>query len=339
MASRFGSLVKLPNLADLADEVLDRSIVGSFTKLGFAARSKVFDLGDWDGDLVGQRALVTGASSGIGRAVAEGLLELGADVVVTSRSLGRAEVTADSLNVAPGDPASNPQRGVAQPMALDTGEFDSIGIAVEALRSGPQINMVCHNAGALTDEYRVTSRGMEATLASHLVGPYALTRALRPHLVLGARVIWMASGGMYSQKLDVDRIEMRRDNYRGSVAYAIAKRAQVELVTQLGPEWAPEVIMHAMHPGWVDTPGVDASLPVFAKVTGPLLRSAEQGADTMVWLAATGGITGVQDAKPGQFWLDRKPRGTSYVPGTSVTSQERARLVNWLDLESDADWL
>ena len=62
-----------------------------------------------------------------------------------------------------------------------------------------------------------------------------------------------------------------------------------ELVTHLGPRWAPDVLMHAMHPGWVDTPGVESGLPLFGKITGPILRTPEEGADTLVWLAASGG--------------------------------------------------
>ncbi len=103
--------------------------------------------------------------------------------------------------------------------------------------------------------------------------------------------------------------------------------AQVELVAQLGPTWAPEIVMHAMHPGWVDTPGVEASLPRFGKIMGPILRDADQGADTMVYLAATGG----GDEKPGQFWHDRRPRRTWYLPKTKPDPNERARLVEWLD--------
>ena len=88
--------------------------------------------------------------------------------------------------------------------------------------------------------------------------------------------------------------------------------------------------MHALLPGWVDTPGVDAALPGFATVMAPILRTPEQGADTLVWLAATGGGP---EAAPGTFWHDRRPRRTSYVPGTATNDAERAALVDWLDRE------
>ena len=61
-----------------------------------------------------------------------------------------------------------------------------------------------------------------------------------------------------------------------------------------------------MHPGWVDTPGVRTSLPDFARVMGPWLRTPDQGADTMVWLATAREPL----ASNGRFWLDRHRRWT-----------------------------
>ncbi len=311
----------LPTPADAADALLELSIIGSFTKIGFGVRSRLADWDEAEVDLAGQTAIVTGSTSGIGHATAAGLLALGADVVVTSRSAERASDAADELN-------QTSSRGTARGFSLDTASFTSIHDFVDSLATfAPSVDMVVHNAGALTNEYKTDDRGMELTLSSHLVGPYLLTKLLEPRLTPGARVIYMSSGGMYTQGLHTDQIEMSSRSYKGAVAYARAKRGQVEMVTQLGPQLAPAILMHSMHPGWVDTPGVDAGLPGFGKVMGPLLRTAEQGADTMVWLASTGG----NGAEPGQFWLDREPRRTAYVPGTGATTAERKRLIRWLN--------
>lgn len=309
----------------MLDSALEGTVIGSFTWLGYEARKRLFDWSPVTADLTQQRAIVTGATSGIGRATASGLMGLGADVIVTSRSQGRAEAAAEELN------AEN-MPGTASGLSLDTGDFDSIEAFASAIKRGPTIDILINNAGALSDEYKTDERGMELTLSTHLVGPYLLTKLLRPHLSYGARVLFMSSGGMYTQELDVDEIEVSESEYRGTVAYARAKRGQVELVTHLGPQWAPEVIMHSMHPGWVDTAGVDAGLPGFGKVMGPLLRSAEQGADTMIWLAATGG----GDELAGQFWHDRRPRRTAYIPGTSADPARRQQLVDWLDSETSS---
>jgi hypothetical protein len=80
-----------------------------------------------------------------------------------------------------------------------------------------------------------------------------------------------------------------------------------------------------MHPGWADTPGVQASLPGFRRVMRPLLRSAEQGADTMAWLA------GAPEARAsnGDFWLDRRRRTTTLLPWTRTADADAERLWNW----------
>ena len=77
-----------------------------------------------------------------------------------------------------------------------------------------------------------------------------------------------------------------------------------------------------MHPGWVDTPGIHESLPDFARLMGPLLRTPEQGADTMVWLAtAREPLSG-----NGQFWLDRHRRWTSKLPWTRTSAADADHL-------------
>ncbi len=137
---------------------------------------------------------------------------------------------------------------------------------------------------------------------------------------------------MYTQRIDVDDLQSE-NGYRGSVAYARTKRGQV-ILTEMWAEAEAEsgVVVHAMHPGWADTPGVATSLPRFRKLTGPLLRTPEEGADTIVWLAAAdepGESTGL-------FWLDRRPRPTHRLPGTRETPAERDRL--WEELSRLSGW-
>jgi hypothetical protein len=91
-----------------------------------------------------------------------------------------------------------------------------------------------------------------------------------------------------------------------------------------------EVVFHAMHPGWADTPGVEASLPTFRKVVGPLLRTADQGADTLVWLIADDEATRTS----GGFWLDRRRRPIHKLPTTRRTDTPQRRADLWAHVEA-----
>ena len=86
---------------------------------------------------------------------------------------------------------------------------------------------------------------------------------------------------------------------------------------------------HALHPGWADTPGVEDALPTFRKVVGRFLRTPEEGADTLVWLAA-------DDREPlrtnGGFWHDRELRSIHKLSSTRKTDtpERRRELWDWV---------
>ena len=84
--------------------------------------------------------------------------------------------------------------------------------------------------------------------------------------------------------------------------------------------------VNSMHPGWADTPGVQNALPGFRRVTQSVLRSADEGADTIVWLARATEA----DRVSGKLFLDREPRTTHLRPNTAEKSEERLGLRNWL---------
>jgi dehydrogenase/reductase SDR family protein 12 len=200
--------------------------------------------------------------------------------------------------------------------------------AEELLATLEGLDVLVNNAGALTHEHTITDDGLELTYQTHVVAPFLLTHLLQPLLGPDGRVITVSSGGMYTQGLRLSTLRMGADPYDGVVAYAQAKRAQV----LLNQKWAErsQTTFHAMHPGWADTPGVADSLPTFQRVVGRFLRSPEEGADTIVWLAAAD-----EPARSsGQFWLDRRPRGTVRLPGTSADAATVSRL--WQQVADDA---
>lgn len=330
----FGYDRRMPELSDIIDRVLEVPVVPSFTKIGYAVRSRLDDWTDLDDyDLHGRTYVVTGSTSGLGRFTAEQLASRGAAVIVNGRDHDKTARIRDEIVAATGSEQISIVAG-------DMGELDQVKTMAADLASRfPTIHGLLHNAGALANERQENSDGIEATVASQVVGPFLLTSLLLDRLRAAApgRVVTMSSGGMYTAGLTVNGLQMSESEYGGSEQYARAKRAQVTL-NEMWAQRVPsnEVVFHAMHPGWADTPGVEASLPTFRKIVGPLLRSSEQGADTMVWLAAD---DGEPTSSTGEFWLDRRTRSIHKVGKTRTadTPERRAELWNWVVDQSGAD--
>ena len=173
-------------------------------------------------------------------------------------------------------------------------------------------------------------------MAVHVLGPVLMTELLRPALrasARGARVLLVTSGGMYAQALRADDPEYRSGSYSPSTAYARSKRAQVELAPVLDRHWHPDGAgVWATHPGWAATPGITESLPRFKRITGPILRDADGGADTTVWLAAA------EPAPPsGGLWHDRRQRPTHFLPKTRTSPEDRDRMWDWVVEQTGID--
>ncbi len=323
------------DLADAVDGVLEATVVPSFTRVGPAVRGR---LDHWQapaaGELAGRVVVITGATSGIGLAATRAWLAGGATVELIARDPAKAARVADALR------AEFPAGGVGTTTA-DTADLDALRTAAEVLRARhARIDALVHNAGALDAEHAYAANGVEQTVASQVVGPFLLSALLSDPLCASdpGRIVWTASGGMYTEPLSVDGLTIGPDGYRGTVAYARAKRAQVTLAAMMAERVDPaRLVVHAMHPGWARTPGVERSLPMFRRVTGPLLRSPDQGADTLVWLATA---SGAPVATTGRFWLDRRARPLHRLGRTraSDTPAERARLWDWVREAAGTDF-
>jgi len=273
--------------------------------------------------------LVTGASSGLGLATAEGFARLGATVWLLARSSERGQTARARIAERTGN--DDVHVGVC-----DLSELASVRrFAAHFADQESRLDVLVNNAGVLTPQRALSPDGIELTLATNVIGPFLLTNLLIGTLEksVPARVINVSSGGMYTQKLRVDDLQNEHGRFDGPTVYARTKRAQV-ILTGL---WAKRlagtgVVVHAMHPGWADTPGVRSSLPRFYTATRPLLRTPAQGADTIVWLGAA--------AEPGhstgRFWHDRRQRPTHLLPWTRETRGEREAL--WAQCVKLSGW-
>ena len=256
--------------------------------------------------------LITGPTSGLGRAATDALAALGARVILVGRNQERLDTVRDALVVALGEDRF-------PVVVADMGSLRSVRAAVaRVLETESRLDVLIDNAGAIYPERLEGPDGIEATFATLVVGPFALVSGLLPLLLRteGSRVVAVTSGGMYAQRLDLDDLQGVSESYSGPRAYARAKRAQVALVREwarrLGPSGrASGVTVNAMHPGWADTPGLAETLPSFHRLMGPLLRSPAEGVDTLVWLAAAPEA----GRASGELFLDRRPRPFDRIPG------------------------
>ena len=297
--------------------VVDPLIVPSFDRTGFRIHSLSFRPDDLDVDLSERRCLVTGANSGIGYETALALADLGAEVVLLCRSAERGEQAVARIREETGN----------RRVSLEVVDMSDLGsVRSVALRLGnAPVDVLVHNAGVLPGERIETRDGLELTFATHVVGPFLLTHLLRVGLEAApdARVVWVSSGGMYTQRLNPEDPNWTGRDYDGVVAYAETKRAQVVLAEL----WAEElrgssVVVNAMHPGWAETPSVKTSLPRFYRAAKRCLRTPAEGADTVVWLAACPRAR----QWTGRFFFDRQERRTHLLPFTRETEEDRRAL-------------
>jgi NAD(P)-dependent dehydrogenase (short-subunit alcohol dehydrogenase family) len=295
--------------------LVDPTIVLSFSRPGFSIHSLSFDPADLDVDLSSRRCLITGSNQGVGYEAALGLADLGAEVVLLCRSAQRGGEAAERIRERTGNAR-------VRAVALDVSDLRAIRETAAELAQAP-VDVLVHNAGLLPDRRTLTKDGLELTMATHVVGPHLLTEMLVPALPKGARVIWVSSGGMYAQKLSLDDWNWEKRPYDGVQAYAQTKRMQVVLSELWAERLARSgVRVNSMHPGWADTSGVRTSIPRFHRLTKSILRSATEGADTIVWLAASP----APQKLSGKFFLDRTQRATHYLPFTTEVEADRRAL-------------
>ena len=294
-----------------------------FTRYGYSRGRKLWR--PMSTDISSKHIVLTGASSGLGYSAAVSLLEAGADLTLIIRDKTKIESMQASLEQATGRCAS------AVELADLSLLSDVRALADKLHAQAKPIDVLINNAGALVNDFAETQEGIERSVALLLLSPWKLTELLLP-LMTGhdatARVINVVSGGMYTQKLKLNQLMMEAEHYKGSVAYARAKRALTVLTELWSEQWREDnIVVNSMHPGWADTPGVQSALPGFRRLTQRVLRSAEEGADTIVWLARASEAGLVS----GKLFLDREPRTTHLQSATTESTEERMQLIPWLN--------
>jgi retinol dehydrogenase 14 len=256
------------------------------------------------GPMAGKTVLVTGGTSGIGRATAVGLAALGARVGITGRDQARtktaaAEIAAETGNSQVDDFAADM---LAQAQVRE--------LAAAVLAAYPRLDVLVNNAGGFWSSRHVSADGIEQTFALNHLAPFLLTNLLLDRLKASApaRIVTVASAAHSTTKLRFDNLQSEKKYFSPRV-YAQSKLANVMFTYELARRLEGSgVTATALHPGLVKTTfGQEdpSKLMNFIVLLGsPTAKSPEQGASTAVYLASAPEADGLT----GQYFVNSKPK-------------------------------
>lgn len=241
----------------------------------------------------GKTCVITGATSGIGRAAAEQLAQMGARIVVVARSRTRGEATIDRLRAI----APELKHAVHYADLSHLAEVKAVGAQIAA--ENPCIDVLINNAGTVFSARHVTVDGLEETFAVNHVAAFILTLALRDSLFAAApaRVITVSSTMHRRAALDFSDLQFTR-GYSGVTAYERSKLCNILFTRELARRWAGGgVTANALHPGLVATRMANRSggliTPAFRVIKALFGLSPQHGAQTSVYLASSPDVAGI----------------------------------------------
>jgi len=248
-------------------------------------------------------AVVTGATSGIGKVTARELARQGFRVVLVARSADKAAETASEIAVAaPG--------AKVETLLCDMSSQKQIRAAAEELgRRHDRLHVLVNNAGGIWTERAVTEDGLERTFAVDHLGYFLFTNLLLPELRRGApsRVVNVASEASKLGRIDFDDLQGEK-RYNGGLAYAQAKLANILFSSELSRRIAGSgVTSNALHPGAVASGfGLNNTglLRFGMKLARPFLIDEEKGARTSIYLATSPEVEGVT----GEYFAKNRPK-------------------------------
>ena len=242
-----------------------------------------------DVDCTGQQVLVTGSTSGIGRAAALAFGRLGADVIVHGRDEEAGEAVVDEIEAA---------GATATFTAADFADLDAVEELAATVRGDTTgLDVLVNNAGGLFREGRLTDAGVEYTFHVNHLSPFLLTAELVDHLNDDGRIVTTASAAHQGASLDLDRVEAV-ESYSGTWAYSHSKLANILFTIELAhrlDQTDRSVTANCVHPGAIPGSGFVRFLP------GPLSRLANA-------LDVVPGVTSVADGAAELLFVALSPR-------------------------------
>jgi len=245
-----------------------------------------------NGDHGGKVCLLTGATTGIGRAAAEGLARTGLTLVLAGRDAARTEAAVEGVRRVSGN---DRVEGLVADLSLGS---EVRRLAAEFRARHRRLDVLVNNAGAIFTRREETAEGREKTLALNHLAYFLLTRELLDLLLASApaRVVNVASEAHRGTRLDFDDLDSRR-RYSGLGVYGRSKLMNLLFTAELARRLEGKAVTaNALHPGVVatgfggNTPGLFRTL---VRIAQPFMLSPEKGARTLVYLATSPEVEGV----------------------------------------------
>jgi NAD(P)-dependent dehydrogenase (short-subunit alcohol dehydrogenase family) len=230
--------------------------------------------------------LITGATSGIGRATAMGLASMGASVVMVGRDRDRGAAVMAEIKEKSGNAS-------VDLMLADLSSQEQIRrLAHEFKEAYPRLDVLINNAGVIRSERITTADGLETTFAVNHLAYFLLTNLLLDRLKASSpsRIVNVASGEQRNGTIDFDDLQGEK-GYTGAKAYSQSKLATVLFTYELARRLQGSgVTANCLHPGVVGTnlgSGVSGVFGFVVRAMTPLMKSPEKGAETSIYLASS----------------------------------------------------
>jgi NAD(P)-dependent dehydrogenase (short-subunit alcohol dehydrogenase family) len=274
------------------------------------------------GDLTGKRIIVTGATNGVGLGTARALTKAGAHVIMAVRNTELGARRAAQIG------------GSTSVVKLDLADLSSVR-AVPGLIDG-DVDILINNAGALTNHRTETVDGFETTLATNLLGPFALTNLLLPRV--RSQIINVGSDAHRSATLRLDDLELRQHKWTRLGAYARSKLAVMlwglELDRRLRAAGSP-LVSQLTHPGWVasnlshlsDSPLMSLAHKTVKVVADRLANDIDEGAAPTLYCISEPippgsyvGVSGKRGLRGGPVLIGRSVVACDYAAAASIVA-------------------